>query len=178
MSKIKILDKTFEPFIGHEIIQAAVENIAHKIMEDYKGKTPLFLCVLNGSFMFASDLFKVYEGPAEISFIRLSSYKGTATTEDIKTVIGLTEEIAGRDLVVLEDIIDSGLTVLYLLEELGKHNPSSVRIATLLLKPKALRTKIKPDYVGIEIPNDFIVGYGLDYDGFGRNLKDIYKIVE
>lgn len=178
MSIITIHDKTFEPFIGEEIIQAAVENIAQQLMQDFKGKTPLFLCVLNGSFMFASDLFKVYEGPAEISFIRLSSYKGTSTTEDIKTVIGLTEEIAGRDLVVLEDIIDSGLTVLHLLEELDKHKPSSVRIATLLLKPKAMRTKITPDYVGMEIPNDFIVGYGLDYDGLGRNLKDIYKIVE
>jgi len=178
MNKITIHDKTFEPFIGGEIIQAAVENIAQQLMHDFEGKTPLFLCVLNGSFMFAADLFKVYEGPAEISFIRLSSYKGTATTEEIKTVMGLTEDIAGRDLVVLEDIIDSGLTVLHLLEELGKHKPNSIRIATLLLKPKALRTKIKPDYVGIEIPNDFILGYGLDYDGLGRNLKDIFKIVE
>ncbi len=178
MSKIKIHDKTFEPFIAEEIIQAAVENIAQQITGDYKGKTPLFLCVLNGSFMFAADLFKVYGGPAEISFIRLSSYQGTATTEEIKTVIGLTEEIAGRDLIVLEDIIDSGLTVMHLMEELAKHHPSSMRIASLLLKPKALRTDIKPDYIGLEIPNDFIVGYGLDYDGLGRNLKDIYKIVE
>jgi hypoxanthine phosphoribosyltransferase len=178
MSKIKILDKTFEPFIGHEIIQAAIENIAQKLMEDYKDRTPLFLCVLSGSFIFSADLFKVYEGPAEISFIRLSSYKGTTTTEEVKTVIGLVEDITDRDLIILEDIIDSGITVSHLVHDLEKYQPRSIKIATLLLKPKALRTDIKPDYVGMEIPNDFIVGYGLDYDGFGRNLKDIYKIVE
>lgn len=178
MSKIKILDKTFEPFIGHDIIQASITSIAHKLMADYKNKTPLFLCVLNGSFIFAADLFKVYEGPAEISFIKLSSYKGTATTEEVKTLIGLNEDITDRDIVILEDIIDSGITVFHLVQDLQKFQPRSIKIATLLLKPKALRTDIKPDYVGMEIPNDFIVGYGLDYDGFGRNLKDIYKIVE
>lgn len=178
MNTIQILDKTFAPFIGHEKIQEAVMKIGLQMQADFKDTAPLFLCVLNGSFIFAADLFKVYEGPAEISFIKLSSYKGTATTEEVKTVIGLTEDIRGRDLVVLEDIIDSGITVTHLVNDLQKYKPRTIKIATLLLKPAALRTDVRPDYVGMEIPNDFIVGYGLDYDGFGRNLKDIYKIVE
>ena len=153
-------------------------KIGRQMQADFKDTAPLFLCVLNGSFIFAADLFKVYEGPAEISFIKLSSYKGTTTTEEVKTVIGLTEDITGRDLVILEDIIDSGITVTHLVDDLQKYNPRTIKIATLLLKPEALRTAVRPDYVGMEIPNDFIVGYGLDYDGFGRNLKDIYKIVE
>lgn len=178
MEIIQIHDKTFEVFIVHETILNAVKKLAQSIEKDYEGLTPLFLCVLNGSFIFSADLLKEYNGPAEISFIKLSSYQGTTTTEKVKTVIGLTEEVEGRDLVVLEDIIDSGITVTHLIGELEKLNPRSIKIATLLLKPKALRTNIKPDYVGLEIPNDFIVGYGLDYDGFGRNLKNIYKIVE
>jgi len=177
MDTIIIHDKTFEIFIGHETILAAVKKLAHALEKDFIGRTPLFLCVLNGSFIFSADLLKEYTGPAEISFIKLSSYQGTSTTEKVKTVIGLNEVVEGRDLVILEDIIDSGITVSHLVDDLEKLNPRSIKIVTLLLKPKALRTEIMPDYVGLEIPNDFIVGYGLDYNGLGRNLKNIYKIV-
>jgi hypoxanthine phosphoribosyltransferase len=178
MDRVKILDKTFEKSIDYEAIKAAVEKVAREILADAGESVPLFLCVLNGSFMFAGDLFKVYNGPCEISFIKLASYRGTSSTEEVKTLIGLSEDIKGRDVIILEDIIDTGITISHLVHDLKAYAPRSVRIATLLLKPDALRSHISPDYVGLEIPNDFIVGYGLDYNGFGRNLKDIYKIVE
>ena len=178
MNTVTLHDKTFEIFIGQETILAAVKNLAQLLEKDFEGTTPLFLCVLNGSFIFSADLLKEYKGPAEISFIKLSSYKGTSTTEEVRTLIGLSENVEGRDLVILEDIIDSGITISHLVNDLQKLSPNSIKIVTLLLKPKALRTSVKPDYVGLEIPNDFIVGYGLDYDGLGRNLKDIYKIIE
>ena len=178
MEKIKVHDKFFEPYIMHEDVLRAVNNVAKKIMEDYKDKNPLFVSVLNGAFMFSSDLFKAYQYTAEISFIKLSSYRGIKSTEEVKTLIGLDEEVGGRDIIILEDIIDTGITVANLIQDIKKYKPSSVKIATLILKPKALKTNIVPDYVGLEIPNDFIIGYGLDYDGLGRNLKDIYKIVD
>ncbi len=178
MDRVKILDKTFEKNIGYERIFEAVEKLGREIYADVGDSVPLFLCVLNGSFMFAGDLFKVYAGPCEISFIKLASYRGTSTTEEVKTVIGLNEDIKGRDVIILEDIIDTGITISHLVTDLKAYTPKSLKIATLLLKPDALRSEITPDYVGLEIPNDFIVGYGLDYNGFGRNLKDIYKIVE
>jgi len=178
MEKIKVHDKYFEPYISHEDVLKAVTSVANKIMDDYKDKTPLFVSVLNGAFMFSSDLFKAYQGPAEICFIKLSSYRGTQTTEEVKTLIGLDQEVAGRDIIILEDIIDTGITMASLVDDLKKLDPISIKIATLLLKPKALRTDIIPDYVGLEIPNDFILGYGLDYNELGRNLKDIYKIVD
>lgn len=127
--------------------------------------------------MFAADLCKAYHGKAEISFIRLASYEGTTTTGTVKQILGLDTNIAGRDLIILEDIVDSGITVDYLISELQKQNPKSIRVATLLLKPEALQKPVKPDYVGIELPNDFVVGFGLDYNDLGRNLKDIYKII-
>ena len=172
-----MLDKVFEKFIPYGKIKEAIAKVADDISRDYKGSNPLFLCVLNGSFIFAADLFKEYEGPCEISFIRVSSYRGTSSTEEVKTVIGLSEDISGRDVIILEDIIDTGITVSHLLEDLNKLGPRSLKVATLLLKPDAVRTGVKPDYIGLEIPNDFIIGYGLDYNGHGRNLKDIYKIV-
>jgi hypoxanthine phosphoribosyltransferase len=178
MHTVQVLDKVFGKFINGDKILASVDNVANKLSADYKGKVPLFLCVLNGSFMFASDLMKKYKGDCEISFIKLSSYKGTQSTEEVKTVIGLNQEIKGRHLVILEDIIDSGITITHLVKDLARYEPESLKVATLLLKPDALRTNIKPDYVGLEIPNDFIIGYGLDYNGYGRNLPDIYKIVE
>jgi hypoxanthine phosphoribosyltransferase len=178
MHTVQVLDKVFGKFINSDKILASVDNVANKLSADYKGKVPLFLCVLNGSFMFASDLMKKYKGDCEISFIKLSSYKGTQSTEEVKTVIGLNQEIKGRHLVILEDIIDSGITITHLVKDLARYEPESLKVATLLLKPDALRTNIKPDYVGLEIPNDFIIGYGLDYNGYGRNLPDIYKIVE
>jgi hypoxanthine phosphoribosyltransferase len=177
MSQVKILDKEFELFIGFEKIHQAIEKIAHSINEDFSGSNPLFLCVLNGSFMFASDLLKMFDGPCEISFIKLSSYRGITSSEEVKTLIGLDHDISGRDVIVLEDIVDTGITMTHLVEDLKKLSPRSLKIATLLLKPEALRTSIRPDYIGLEIPNDFIVGYGLDYNGYGRNLKDIYKII-
>jgi len=177
MEKIRILDKEFEKNIPYEKIQEVVAEMAGSIYADYRNSMPLFLCVLNGSFMFAADLFKVYRGECEISFIKLSSYAGTTTTGEVKSVIGLTEDIGGRDVIILEDIVDSGITVSHLVRDLNTCNPQSIRVATLLLKPDALRENVRPDYIGMEIPNDFIVGYGLDYNGFGRNHKDIYKIV-
>jgi hypoxanthine phosphoribosyltransferase len=177
MSRINVLDKVFEKFIPYGQIKEAILKMAADISRDYEGSNPLFLCVLNGSFIFAADLLKEYEGACEISFIKLSSYRGTASTEEVETVIGLSEDISGRDVIILEDIIDTGITVSHLLEDLNKLGPRSLKVATLLLKPDAVRTNVKPDYIGLEIPNDFIVGYGLDYNGHGRNLKDIYKIV-
>ncbi len=178
MGKIRILDKEFEKNIPFERIQEVIETMASKIHEDYKNSRPLFLCVLNGAFMFAADLFKHYPGHCEISFIKLSSYAGTQTTGEVKTLIGLDKEIEGRDVIILEDIVDTGITISHLANDLSACKPESVRIATLLLKPESLRKEIRLDYVGMEIPNDFIVGYGLDYNGFGRNFRDIYKITE
>lgn len=178
MEKIKVLDKYFKKSIDRSQLAEAVSKLAKQINSDYKGKTPLFLCVLNGSFMFASDLMKEIEGDCEISFIKLSSYEGTSTTGHVRTIMGFNEDIQGRDVIVLEDIVDTGHTITKLVETLSGHKPGSVKVATMLFKPAALQVELKPDYVGIEIPNDFILGYGLDYNGFGRNLADIYKITE
>lgn len=177
MDRIEVLDKVFEKYIPHEQILEAIRRLAREIHSDMGDKQPLFLCVLNGSFMFAADLMKEYRGACEISFVRLSSYHGTQSTEEVKTLLGVGEEIRDREVVVLEDIIDSGITIRHLTTQLLRYGPASVRVATLLLKPVALAGKFDADYVGIEIPNDFVVGYGLDYDGFGRNTRDIYKII-
>jgi hypoxanthine phosphoribosyltransferase len=174
--RIKVKDKHFVKYIDSHKIQQAVRELSDKIYDDFANQVPLFLCILNGAFIFSADLMKAYKGVCEISFIRLSSYKGTQTTEEVKTLIGLTDDIKGRSVIILEDIIDSGITVKHLLEDLKQYEPAHLKVASLLLKPDALRTDIKPDYIGMEIPTDFIVGYGLDYDGYGRNLTDIYKI--
>lgn len=176
--KIQVLDRTFELYIDSARIQSEIRRMAIEIQNDLHGRDPLFLCVLNGSFMFASDLMKAFSAPCQITFVKLSSYVGTQTTEEVRTVLGLGEDIRKRDLVVLEDIIDSGITINHLVNDLRQYEPRSIRVATLLLKPDALRGNFTPDYVGIKIPNDFVVGYGLDYDGYGRNTKDIYKIQE
>lgn len=173
---IAIKDKQFELFIEQEVIELAIKRIAQQINADLKDKNPIFLAVLNGSFMFAGELMKEVNIPSEITFVRLASYRGTTTTENVQEVLGLNEGIEGRDVVIVEDIVDSGNTMTSLLKELGNHKPASIKIATLLFKPAALVKKLDLDYVALEIPNDFIVGYGLDYDGYGRNLKDIYKI--
>lgn len=175
---ILVKDLYFKKYIEHDDIQESIKKIADDIHVRHKGQNPIFLIILNGSFMFSSDLLKYYQGVCEISFIRLSSYSGTKTTEEVKTLIGLTDNIKNREVVILEDIIDSGITISHLLKDLQQYEPKSVEVATLLLKPEALKTDIQPDYVGLRIPTDFIVGFGLDYDGFGRNLKDIYKVVE
>jgi hypoxanthine phosphoribosyltransferase len=137
----------------------------------------MFICVLNGSFIFAADLFRKISIEAEISFIKVSSYSGTQSTGVIKSILGINESLAGRMVVVVEDIVDTGDTAVHLLDELKKQNPEKIFFASLLLKPLALRQEIKIDYLGFEVPNDFLIGYGLDYDGLGRNLEDIYKLV-
>ncbi len=176
--KIKVKDKYFVKHIESTKILSSIKRIAEQIYLDHGDEQPLFLSVLNGSFMFTSDLLKHYKGVCELSFIRVSSYSGTQTTGQVKTSIGLTHDISSRTIILLEDIIDSGITVSHLVKDLQKMNPAKLKVATLLFKPDAVKTDVKPDYIGLEIPKDFIVGYGLDYDGFGRNLTDIYKILD
>lgn len=179
MKNVTILDREFEIFIPYEKIRSIVEELAEKMNNDLKGKNPLFICILNGSFMFAAEIFKrISLLDAEISFIKLASYQGTQTTGNVRELIGLNEDLTGRTIVVLEDIVDSGITIANTIDQLKAKNPAEVKIATLLLKPDALKVKVPLDYVGLEIPNDFIVGYGLDYNGRGRNLIDIYKVKE
>jgi len=178
MDKVKVRDKEFSLFLTVEDIDKAVDQIAEMINIDMKGRDPLFLCVLNGAFIFASDLLKKVEVDCEISFVKLSSYVGTQTTNTVRELIGLDQVLVDRTVVVIEDIIDTGITMDYTLDKLRKLGASDVRIATLLFKPEAFKKNYAIDYVGIVIPNEFIVGYGLDYDGHGRNLPDIYKIIE
>ena len=178
MKEARILDKDFELFIDADTIQESIKRIAVDINNDLDGKNPIFVAILNGSFMFAGDLMKHVTIPSEITFVRISSYKGLKSTKNIKEIIGLNEDIEGRTVVILEDIVDTGNTIVRLLEQFESHNPKEIKVATLLFKPKALVKDVKPDYVALDIPNDFIVGYGLDYDGYGRNLEDIYKIKE
>ena len=178
MDKVKVRDKEFSLFLTAEEIDKAVEQVAEMINADMQGKDPLFLCVLNGAFIFASDLLKKVKVDCEISFVKLSSYVGTQTTNTVRELIGLDQVLTDRTVVVVEDIIDTGITMSYTLEKLRKLGASDVRIATLLFKPEAFKKDYPIDYVGIVIPNEFIVGYGLDYDGHGRNFPDIYKIIE
>lgn len=176
--KINLHGKEFEPYLNEEAIQQAVNKVALKINTDYQNETPLFIPVLNGAFMFAADLLKALTINCELTFTKLSSYSGTSTTGTVKTLIGLGHDIKNRDVVIIEDIIDTGITLSKLIEQVHAFQPKSVKIATLLLKPEAYHHKIPIDYVGLEIPNRFIVGYGLDYDGLGRNLSKIYVITE
>ncbi|HZH74013.1 MAG TPA: hypoxanthine phosphoribosyltransferase [Mariniphaga sp.] len=178
MKQVKIHDKKFQLFIPYERIRAAVEKMAEAMNQDLADKNPLFICILNGSFMFAAELYKRIELiETEISFVKLASYDGDETSGEIKQLIGLNEKIEGRTVVILEDIVDSGLTIDHIHEQLHHLNPREVLTATLLLKPDALKKEVQLDYVGMEIPNDFIVGYGLDYNGYGRNLIDIYSVI-
>ncbi|WP_319229667.1 hypoxanthine phosphoribosyltransferase [Draconibacterium orientale] len=179
MKKVKILDKEFELFIPYEKIRSVVEQMAETMNKELAGKDPLFLCILNGSFMFAAEVYKRIDFvESEISFVKLASYQGDSSTGRVKHLIGLNEEIEGRTVVILEDIVDTGITINNILEQLEQLKPKEVQVATLLLKPDALQKEVDLKYVGIEIPNDFIVGYGLDYDGYGRNLIDIYTVVK
>lgn len=178
MKQVKIHDKTFELYIPYEKIRSVVEEMAEKMNREFKDKNPLFICILNGSFMFAAELFKrINLVETEISFVKLASYSGDKTTGSVKQLIGLNENMEGRTVVILEDIVDTGITIENILEQLAKLNPKEVIIATLLLKPDALQKQVQLDYIGLEIPNDFIVGYGLDYNGHGRNLIDIYSVI-
>ena len=174
---VTIRDKTFTVSIPSEKIQERIGELADRITLDMKDKQPIFISILKGSLFFTSDLLKKIKMDCEVTFMRVSSYAGTQSTGYIKNLIGLSEDIQGRTVIILEDIVDTGDTVMYLLGELKKNNPKEIKIASLLLKPNALKHKIKIDYVGFEVANDFLIGYGLDYDGLGRNLNDIYKIV-
>jgi len=177
MSTIRIHDKTFEIYLSETAIQERVKNIADSINEEYKDKKPLFIAILNGSFMFAADLFKYLTINSEISFIKLASYRGMKSTGNVITSIGLDADLFGKDLIIVEDIVDTGKTLYNFLPKLRDHHPSSLKIAALLHKPEATRFPLNLDYVGFSIPDKFVVGYGLDYDGLGRNLKEIYQVV-
>ncbi|RDC64099.1 hypoxanthine phosphoribosyltransferase [Adhaeribacter pallidiroseus] len=173
---VQLHDKEFEIYLQETQIKVAIEKLAARINEDYTGKRPLFLAVLNGSFMFASDLMKEVTISCEISFIKLASYQNTQSTGTVKELVGLNEELTGRDILILEDIVDTGHTVHVLLEKLQEHTTASVEIASLLLKPACLQHNLQIKYAALSIPNDFVVGYGLDYNGLGRNLRHIYKL--
>ena len=177
MEKVRVKDKDFELSIPADDIIREVHKLAAQINEDLKGQNPLFLCVLNGSFMFAADLLKKIDIDCGISFIKLASYQGTSSTGDVRTLVGLDGDINGRTIVIIEDIVDTGNTIVALLEQLRSYNPKDIKIATLLFKPDAYEKDIKIDYIALEVPNDFLVGYGLDYDGLGRNLESIYTAV-
>lgn len=178
MSIVQIKDKTFKTFIPEQEILQRVKAVADRLNHDMEGKNPLFLAVLNGSFMFAADLMRNITIPSEISFVKLASYQGTTTTGEVKEVIGINEDLTGRTVVIVEDIVDAGFTMKRMLETLGTRGPESLHICTLLLKPGKLQVKLDVEYAAMEIPNDFIVGYGLDYDQQGRNLRDIYTLVK
>ena len=175
---IQVKDKRFAVSISQEQIQAEVKRVASQINKDYAGKSPIFLAVLNGSFVFAADLLREVTLPCEVSFVRLASYQGVNTTGEIREIMGLNVDITDRPVIIVEDIVDTGLTMAHMLETLKKHNPSSIDICTLLLKPGKLQVNLDVRYCCMQIPNDFIVGYGLDYDGFGRNTKDIYTLTQ
>ena len=176
MSTIQVLDKTFEPYLKEAAIQEKITELALQLNKDYAGKRPLFLSVLNGSFLFTADLFKQITIEAEVSFIKLASYKGTSSTGNVITAIGLDINVKDRHVIILEDIIDTGKTLHHYLPQLESMQPASVKIAVLLDKKEALQYPVKVDYACFEIPNKFVVGYGLDYDGLGRNSKDIYQL--
>lgn len=177
MDTIKIKDKRFSVSITREEIQREIARVAAEISNDLAGKNPLFLSVLNGAFMFTGDLMKHITIPCEVSFVKLASYQGVASTGAIKEIIGINEDLAGRTVVIVEDIVDTGFTMQRLFDTLGTRKPKEIHIATLLLKPDKLEVDLDVKYVAKRIPNDFIVGYGLDYDGYGRNYPDIYTIV-
>jgi hypoxanthine phosphoribosyltransferase len=177
MNTIQIKDKKFVLSIPEVEILAAVKKVAEDINRDIADKNPLFICVLNGAFMFAGDLMKNVNIPCEITFIKLSSYDGLYSTGAVKEIIGLNESVVGRNVVVVEDIVDTGITMERILSSLRAKGANEIRVATFLQKPDALQRDIQVDYIAMKIPNDFIVGYGLDYDGYGRNLKDIYTVV-
>ena len=176
MSTIQVLDKEFAPSIAAEEILTQVRRVASEINRDYDGESPLFLVVLNGAFIFAADLMREISLPAEVSFVKLASYQGTASSGTVREIIGLNTDITGRPLIIVEDIVESGITMAHMIDTLKRQNPKSIDICTLLLKPQKLEVKLDIRYVAMEIPNDFILGYGLDYNGQGRGLKDIYTL--
>ena len=178
MSIVKIKDKTFKTSISQEEIQQRIKEVAARINKDMEGKNPLFLGVLNGAFMFAADLMREITIPCEISFVKLASYQGTTSTGKVKEIFGINEDLTDRNVIIIEDIVDTGRTMKQMMESLGTRRLASVHVCSLFVKPDKLQEPIDIDYACFSIPNDFIVGYGLDYDQMGRNLKEIYTLVE
>lgn len=178
MNTVKVKDKTFELYIEETKILESIHRVAKEIDRDMMNKNPLFLVILNGAFMFAADLFKKLSTDCEISFVKLASYQGTQSSEDIKELIGINNELSGRHIIIVEDIVDTGITLEQLHHTLKSHEPASINMATLLFKPEAFKKDYEIRYVGLEISNEFVVGYGLDYNNHGRNLPHIYKIAE
>ncbi len=177
MAVIKVHDKSFETYLSAETIEKRIAELAVIINKEYAGRRPLFIAILNGSFMFASDLFKHLDIEAELCFIKLASYKGMKSSGNVVTSIGLEDDLFGKEVIIVEDIVDTGKTLYNFLPKLQHQQPKSLKIAALLHKKEATTYPINPDYVGFEIPDKFVVGYGLDYDGLGRNLKEIYQLV-
>ena len=175
---IQLHDKQFVPFISAKEIDFAITKIVQQISADFKNEVPVFIGVLNGSFMFVSDFMKQYKSPCELSFIKMASYEGISSTEEVKQLIGINHDLTNRVVVVLEDIVDTGNTLVELKQLFEKQNVKEFKIATLFFKPEAYKKEIAIDYIGVRIPNKFIVGYGLDYDGFGRNLPEVYQLKE
>lgn len=178
MEKIRVHDKVFQKYLSEKQILESVDAVAEAINRDFADKNPVFLSILNGSFMFTADLLKRITRPCELSFLKLASYEGTSSTGKVKVLVGLNESLADRDVIIIEDIVDSGHTMVKLIEQVQSHKPASIKVATFLFKPDACKIDVPLDYIGMRIPNDFIVGYGLDYDGLGRNFPDIYSVVE
>lgn len=178
MENIKILDKEFKPYLSASEIQTKISVIASKLNKELEGKDPLFMGILNGSFMFASDLYKQISVPSQITFLKLASYQGTGSTGNVKRLIGINENIKDKTVVVVEDIVDTGITLDSIIKQLNGYEPKEIIVVTLMFKPDSYTKDFKINYFAFDIPNDFIVGYGLDYDGYGRNLADIYVINE
>ena len=178
MSIIKVHDKEFEPYLTRDEIDIQVSRVASEISADYKDRRPLFIAILNGAFIFAADLFRKLDIEAEICFIKLASYKGVKSSGKVITAIGLDVETYGRDVIIVEDIVDTGKTLTQFLPQIVHSQPASLKIATLLHKPDATVHPLQIDYLGFTIPNKFVLGYGLDYDGLGRNIRDIYKLID
>ena len=175
---IQLHDKEFVPFISAEEIDFAIKKMVAQIEDDFADEIPVFIGVLNGSFMVVSDFVKSYKKPCEVSFVKMASYEGMSSTNEVKELIGLNQDLTGRSVIVIEDIIDTGHTIVELKALFKKQNPKHFKIATLFFKPEAYKKEVKIDYVGIQIPNKFIVGFGLDYDGLGRNLPEVYQLKE
>lgn len=177
MSSVHVHDKAFEIYLSEEVIRQRISELGEQINKDYESKRPLFIAILNGSFMFAADLFRTLTIQAELCFIKLASYKGMKSSGNVVTSIGLEDDLFGRDVVIVEDIVDTGKTLHEFMPKLLHQQPKSLKIVTLLHKSDATEYPLQLDYVGFEIPNKFVVGYGLDYDGLGRNLGQIYQVV-
>jgi hypoxanthine phosphoribosyltransferase len=175
---ITLHDKAFRPYLSASEIATDIDQVAARLNADYAGRRPLFVVVLTGGFMFATDLLKRFTGDCEIVFIRVASYEGTGSTGQVQEILGLREDVQDRDIILVEDIVDTGTTLSHLLPTLRANKPASIEIAAMFFKPASLRYPLELKYIAREIPNDFVVGYGLDYDGLGRNLPDVYVVAE